>query len=48
MYSLIMKLIEKGKTDGLVEKANKLYLFGQLTDEEYTDIMERLSVINEA
>ena len=42
MYTLMLKLIEKGKTDGLAEKAGKLYLFGQLTDEEYADIMTRL------
>lgn len=43
MYALILKLIEKGKTDGLEEKAGKLYLFGQLTNEEYEDIMNRLA-----
>lgn len=42
MYTLMLKLIEKGKTDGLAEKAGKLYLFGQLTDKEYADIMTRL------
>ena len=42
MYELILTLINKGKIAGLAEKAAKLYLFGQLTDEEYTEIMEKL------
>ena len=44
MYELILKLIEKGRTNGLATKANNLYIFGQLTDEEYTDIMNQLGV----
>lgn len=44
MYELIMKLIEKGKTDGLAEKASKLYVFNQLTDEEFNEIMTKLGV----
>ena len=39
MYIIIKKLIEKGRTEGLAEKAGKLYLYGQLTDAEYEEIM---------
>ena len=39
MYIIIKKLIEKGRTDGLADKAGKLYLYGQLTDAEYEEIM---------
>lgn len=44
MSELVKALIEKGYTDGLSEKVGKLYLFGQLTDAEYTNIMELLEV----
>lgn len=47
MYVIIKKLIEKGRTEGLVEKVGKLYLFGQLTDEEYTELMGLLGVEQE-
>ena len=43
MYIIIMKLIEKGRTAGLADKAGKLYLYGQLTDAEYEEIMGLLS-----
>ena len=42
MYIIIKRLIDKGRTDGLAEKAGKLYLYGQLTDAEYEEIMALL------
>lgn len=42
MYIIIKRLIGKGRTDGLAEKVGKLYLFGQLTNEEYEEIMSLL------
>ena len=42
MYIIIKKLIEKRRTDGLAEKVGKLYLYGQITDAEYEEIMALL------
>lgn len=44
MYAIIRALIAKGRTAGLAEKAGKLYLFGQLSDTEYSEIMRLLEV----
>jgi len=42
-YRLILSLIAAGKTAGLKDKVDVLYLAGRLTSEQYQDIMERLS-----
>lgn len=41
-YILFRKLIEAGKTIGLAEKADVMYTLGRLTDEQYTEIMNKL------
>ena len=43
MYIIVKKLIEKGRTEGLSEKVGKLYLFGQLSDAEYSELMGLLT-----
>ena len=35
LFETLMFLITRGKTDGLAEKADKLYAGGKLTEEEY-------------
>lgn len=39
---IIHRLIDRRKTDGLAEKVDVLYLNGELTTEEYGQIMARL------
>lgn len=42
-YNLIMKLIESGKTYGLQNKADVLYMCGRLTDEQFKEITGMLN-----
>ena len=42
-YKLVLALIHAGKTDGLADKVDVYYAAGRLTDEQYTDLMARLS-----
>ena len=46
MYEMCRKLIEKGRTDGLAEKIGKLYLFDQLSEKQYTELMGLLKKQN--
>lgn len=42
IYNVILRLIERGQTEGLEEKADVFFLTGKLTLEEYELIMEML------
>lgn len=42
-HILFLKLIEMGKTVGLAEKADVMYALNRLTDEQYTEIIEKLN-----
>lgn len=42
-YKLCLKLIAIGKTDGLADKVDVYYAAGRLTDEQYTDLINRLN-----
>ena len=44
MYMLCKKLIALGKTDGLQKKIDVYYANDRLSDEEYTELCEMLSV----
>jgi len=43
MYYICEMLINKKRTDGLAEKISKLYLYGQLTGEQYDALMNMLN-----
>lgn len=42
LTNIINRMVDKGKTDGLAKKVDVLYLNGELTEAEYTQIMARL------
>ena len=42
LYRTIMRMIEKGNTEGLEDKVDIFYAAGKLTDFEYNDIMKSL------
>ena len=44
-YKLCLKLIAVGKTDGLADKIDVYFAAGRLTEEQYTDLISRLSEI---
>ena len=44
-YKLCLKLITVGKTDGLADKIDVYFAAGRLTEEQYTDLISRLSEI---
>ena len=48
LANIINRMIDKGKTDGLAEKVDVLYLNGELSEDEYTQIMARLKPADEA
>lgn len=45
VYNLMMNVIKRGKLskEELTKKANVFYVAGQLTDEEYTEIMQLIN-----
>lgn len=45
-YNLCLKLINLGKTDGLMDKVDVYYLAGRITEEEYKDLAERLNPVD--
>lgn len=47
LFDTLMLLIEKGRTDGLAAKVEKLHNGGKLTDEEYEKLMELLMEVAE-
>ena len=42
LYRTLMRLIEKGRTEGLAEKIDIFYAAGKLTDVEYNDLVAAL------
>lgn len=47
LTNIINRMVDKGKTNGLAEKVDVLYLNDELTDDEYKEIMARLKESNE-
>lgn len=43
VYRMMLKMIEKGQTAGLREKAEVLYVAGSLTDEQFNEIIALLN-----
>ena len=41
-FNTLQRLIKSGRTDGLDEKINNMYVYGQLSDEQYKSLMEEL------
>lgn len=42
LYRTLVRLIEKGLTDGLEEKIDVFYATGKLTEAEYNELMRML------
>lgn len=42
LYRTLLRLIERGMTDGLEEKIDIFYAAGKLTDAEYADLIDKL------
>lgn len=42
LYRILLRLIERGLTDGLEEKIDIFYAAGKLTDAEYADLINKL------
>lgn len=42
LYRTLLKLIERGRTEGLSEKIDIFFAAGKLTEEEYTTLVEML------
>lgn len=48
LFRTLVRLIEKGMTDGLEEKIDVFYAAGKLTEEEYNELMRMLHGGNDA
>lgn len=44
LYRTLMRLIERGQTDGMADKLDIFYAAGKLTDSEYADLTAKLEV----
>lgn len=42
LYRTLLRMIERGKTDGLEKKIDIFYAAGKLTDAEYADLIDKL------
>lgn len=42
LYRVLMRMIERGQTEGLAEKIDVFYAAGKLTDEEYANLVASL------
>ena len=42
-YNLILRMIAAGRVAGLLTRVNNMYAYGQLTDEQYGELIERLT-----
>lgn len=43
LYLVLSRMIDRGNTEGLAEKIDVFFAFGKLTEEEYSELMSRLS-----
>lgn len=43
LYRTILRLIERGQTEGLEEKLDLFFAMGKLSEEEYQELMGKLS-----
>lgn len=46
-FNTLQRLIANGRLDGIEEKINNMYAYGQLSDEEYKSLMEELGKIGQ-
>ena len=44
LYRVLMRLIEKGQTDGLDVKIDVFFAVGKLTETEYNELTAKLAV----
>lgn len=42
LYRVLVRLIERGQTEGLSEKIDVFYATGKLSEEEYNQLMDML------
>ncbi len=42
LYRVLLRMIERGQTEGLAEKIDVFYAAGKLTEAEYTDLISKL------
>lgn len=42
LYRVLLRLIESGQTEGLVEKIDVFYAVGKITEAEYNELMALL------
>ena len=47
LVQILKRMIERGDTEGLLEKLNIFYSVGQLTANEYTELIQMLGVAPE-
>lgn len=43
LYRVLLRLIERGQTEGLSEKIDVFYAAGKLTEDEYNNLVELLN-----
>jgi hypothetical protein len=43
LYRVLMRMIERGQTEGLLEKIDVFYAAGKLSQSEYESLLEALS-----
>lgn len=43
LYQVLMRMIDRGKLDGLQDKVDILYAVGRITEEEYTQLTEAIT-----
>ena len=43
LYNLLMRLIEKGQTEGLSEKIDVFFAVGRINETEYKELVELLN-----
>lgn len=43
LYKTLVRMIERGNTDGIIEKIDIFYAAGKLTDEEYAALTEAIA-----
>lgn len=43
LYTVLNRMIERGQTAGLVQKLDVFYAAAKITDEQYAQLVEKLS-----
>ncbi len=43
LYRCLLLLVERGLTDGLAEKVDTFFALGRITEQQYTELTEKLT-----